>query len=398
MKPIDPNKRAATRIACARHLTPWARHELESLGFEIQAEDALGVQVGASLIECLALALQLRTASHVLWQLARFRCPTVKALKRDLAAIAWEEIIPLDGYFTVRSSVTHPSIDNDLYANRLAKDIIADRFTERFGQRPDSGPERRGVVIHFHWHEERVTVYLNINGRPLSDRGYRKLPHAAPMRETLAAAVLMASGYDGTTALINPMCGSGTLAIEAALIATGRAPGLLRGDYAVLHTALDLESVWREARADAKRNAAPRANPLPPIIASDHDPHALDAAQRNAAVAGVDHLIQFVQCDFTRTPMPRSADGGTGHIILNPEYGERMGENEALERTYALIGDFFKQHCAGWQGHVFTGSRELAKRIGLRPARRTPFMNGPIECRLLSFDVYEGRLTGPHVS
>lgn len=391
MKPIDPTRRAATRLACARFLRPWLRAEAEAFGFEVQEEDEMGVQVGASLVECLSLALNLRTASHVLWQIARFRCPSIKALHREMAAIVWEDLIPLDGYFTIRCNVTHPSIDNDLYANRLVKDVIADRFMEKFGRRPDSGPDRTGVVIHVYWHDDRVRVYLNVNGRPLSDRGYRKLPGAAPMRETLAAAVLMAAGYDGTTPLINPMCGSGTLAIEAALIATRRAPGLLRTDYAVLNTALDLEDAWRTARADAKRDGATRADPIPPIVATDHDAHAVEAARRNAAVAGVEHLIDFARCDFTRTPLPQGAGGTKGHIVLNPEYGERMGDADELERTYALIGDFFKQYCAGWQGHVFTGSRELSKRIGLRASSRTPFMNGSIECRLLSFAMYPGR-------
>jgi 23S rRNA G2445 N2-methylase RlmL len=395
MKRIDPAKRAATRIACATLLVPWLRRELEALGYEIQQEDHLGVQVGASLIECMSLALQLRTASHVLWQIARFRCPTLKSFRRELASVPWEELIPVDGYFTIRCSVTHPSIDNDLYANRLVKDLIADRFVERFGKRPDSGPERSGVVIHVHWHDERVIVYLNVNGRPLSDRGYRRMPHLAPLRETLAAAILMAARYDGTTPLVNPMCGSGTLAIEAALIATGRAPGLLRSDYAITQTALGLDDAWREARASARKRSSAQAEHIPPIVANDHDPRAVEATLRNAAVAGVERLIQVDRCDFTQTPLPTLAASGragiAGHIVMNPEYGQRLGETEGLARTYAMIGDFFKQHATGWRGHVLTGNPTLAKRIGLRAAQRTPFMNGGLECRLLTYDIYAGR-------
>lgn len=391
---IDPTKRAATRVACAPMLVPWVQREVEALGFAVQDQDALGVQIGASLIDCLSLVLKLRTASHVLWPIARFRCPTLKSLKRELGSVPWEDLIPLDGYFTIRCSVTHPSIDNDLYANRLVKDMIADRFMEKFGRRPDSGPDRTGVVIHLYWHDDRVVVYLNVNGRPLSDRGYRKLPHLAPMRETLAAAVLMAAGYDGSTPLVNPMCGSGTLAIEAALIATGRAPGLLRSDYAARNTALDLEDAWREARAQAKQQSTRSAAEMLPIVANDHDAHAVEATRRNAAVAGVEKLIVLDRCDFTKTPLPEAGgatDGVKGHIVLNPEYGDRMGEEAELERTYAQIGDFFKQFAAGWHGHVFTGSRSLAKRIGLKASKRTPFMNGAIECRLLSYALYAGR-------
>lgn len=130
----------------------------------------------------------------------------------------------------------------------------------------------------------------------------------------------------------------------------------------------------------------PASSSPPPIIATDHDPLALHAARKNAQAAGVDHLIKFIECDFRQTPIPQTP----GHIILNPEYGERMGDATELEDTYAAIGDFFKQSCPGWTGHVFTGSPQLAKRIGLKPARKRPFMNGPIECRLLTFQLYTG--------
>ncbi|MGP1345351.1 MAG: THUMP domain-containing class I SAM-dependent RNA methyltransferase [Phycisphaerales bacterium] len=391
MKPPDPTKKSTTRIACARHITPWLRKELEALNHDIQHEDPLGLHIGASIIDALDLTLRLRTASHILYQLTSFRCPSIKALTKHIAAYPWEHLIPLDGYFTIRSSVTHPAIDNDLYANRLVKDAIADRFTTRFDQRPDSGPDRTGVILHFYWHEDRATLYLNINGPPLSDRGYRKLPHTAPMRESLAAAVLIAAGYDGTTPLINPMCGSGTLAIEAALIATNRAPGLLRPACSALFTTLNLEPAWQAARA-AARKPAPRPTgspPIPPIIATDHDPAAIDAARRNATTAGVDHLIQFQACDFANTPLPETPAGA--HIILNPEYGQRLGATPELAQTYARIAEFLKHRCPGAHAHIFTASKELAKHITLRPTRRTPFLNANLECRLLSYDIFEPR-------
>jgi len=209
------------------------------------------------------------------------------------------------------------------------------------------------------------------------------------MRETTPAAVLLGAGYDGTTPLVNPMCGAGTLAIEAALIATNRAPGLLRAGYAFQHTRLHDEHAWQEARRRAHKQT--RSDGVPPIVATDHDPRAIDAARKNAKVAGVDHLIDFRVCDFRETPVPETRDDGSpAHVILNPEYGERLGDPRELESVYAAIGDFFKQRCPGWRCHVFTGSRELAKKIGLRPARRRPFMNAQIECRLLSYDVYAG--------
>lgn len=380
----DPSRKTLTRITCAQHVPPILRTELEALDFDIQDEDPVSVHVGASLIDCLDLNLRLRSALHVMWLLKRFRCPSPKALYTHVASIPWETIIETDAYFSVTSNVNNPKINNSMYPNLVVKDAIVDRISRQTGARPDSGPDKSRIVIHLSWKADRAWVYLNTTGRWLADRGYRRIPHLAPMRETLAAAVLLSIGYDGSRPLLNPMCGSGTLAIEAALIATNRAPGLLRADYSVLHTAYDLEDQWAEARRNAHK--ATRKSDPPPIIATDHDPAAIEAAKKNARVAGVEHLISFKQCDFADTHIPDDP----GDVILNPEYGQRLGNPEALADDYARIGDFFKQRCQGWTGHVFTASRELAAKIGLKTARRTPFMNAQIECRLLSYDLYQG--------
>lgn len=393
--PLNTDKRSTTRLTCAQHCVPYLKHELEQLGFDTQDEHPTGIDTGASLADAMRLALTLRTATHTMWQLKRFRCTSPKALYTEIAAFPWEEIIPEGGYLTIRAASDTPTIDNQMYPALVCKDAICDRMLKKTGRRPDAGPDRTGVCLNLYWKADRAQIFLNLNGSPLSNRGYRRLPHNAPMRETLAASVLLAMGYDGTAPLINPMCGSGTLAIEAALIAANRAPGLLRSDYAILKTALPITDLWKQARAEAKLlSPLPRAGEGrgeglqdPPLItATDHDPQAIDAAQKNAKVAGVDHLIRFAVEPFIDTQLPDEP----GHIVLNPEYGQRLGVTEELEDTYADMGDFFKQHAAGWRCHVFTGSRELAKRIGLRPTSRKPFFNGPIECRLLSFEIYSG--------
>ena len=386
MPTLDINKKRLTRITCSQHVTPYLREEVAALGFEIQDEDYAGVHIGATLPDCMRLNLHLRTALHVMWLLKRFRCPSPKALYTHVASFAWEELIPNDSFFTVTSTVDNPKITNSMYPNLVLKDAIVDRIQKHTGARPDSGSDRSKIVIHLYWKDDRAWIYLNTNGRRLANRGYRKMPHAAPMQETLAAAVLLAAGYDGTTPLVNPMCGSGTLAIEAALIATGRAPGLLRTQYSFMHTKLHDENAWRTIRNEARKQG--RSQLPPPIVASDIDPHALVAARKNALTAGVEQLIEFVECDFAETPLPDQP----GIVILNPEYGERLGEMESLEPTYARLGDFFKQSCPGWKGYVFTGNRELSKRIGLRASRRIPFMNAKIECRLLEYELYQGSL------
>jgi len=389
MQGVDPSKRQLTRITCAPHVTPFLRREVEALGFEIQEEDHVAVHVGATLIECADLCLRVRTAHHVRWLLHRVRCPSPKALYTHVSSFPWEMLIDVDAYLTVTSNVENPKITNSMYPNLVMKDAIVDRINKQMGARPDSGPERTGVVIHLAWKDDRAWVYLNVNGIRLADRGYRRMPHKAPMQETLAAAVLMATGYDGSQPLINPMCGSGTIAIEAALMATGRAPGLLRTNYGALHTSFDLADAWESARREAKKLSAKSTSPPPPIIASDIDPRAIEAAKKNAQTAGVEHLIQFETCDCAETTVP-AQENERGHVILNPEYGERLGDESELEATYGRIGDFLKQKCAGWTGHVFTGNPNLAKRIGLRVSKRQHFMNARIDCRLLTYDLYQG--------
>lgn len=381
---IDPGKKRLTRITAAAHVTPYLKAEVEALGYAIQEEDAVAVHVGATLDECLELALRLRTAYHVMWMLKRFRCPSPKALYVHTASFPWEDLIPNDGRFCVTSNVSNPSIDNTMYPNLVVKDAIVDRIMKRTGARPDSGSDRSCNVIHLSWKGDRAWIYLNVNGIRLSDRGYRRIPHAAPMRETLAAGVLAAAGYDGSMPFVNPMCGSGTLAIEAALIAADRAPGLLRPNFGIRHSKLHDEERWQAIRRRVRGTRGTAATP--PIVASDLDPRAIDAARQNARTAGVEQLIEFATCDFAETPMPATP----GIVLLNPEYGERMGDVAALGAVYGRIGDYFKQRCPGWEGWVFTGSRELSKRVGLRPHRRIPFMNAEIECRLLGYRLYAG--------
>jgi 23S rRNA G2445 N2-methylase RlmL len=313
-----------------------------------------------------------------------FNAKTPDELYKKVSRISWEETIPEDGYFSVTSSVNNPTIKDSRFANVKCKDAIVDRIKEKCGKRPDTGPERDKIVIHLYWKDARCQIFCDTSGEPLSKRGYRKNPMKAPMQETLAASVIMATGWGGGGSFINPMCGSGTLAIEAALIGLNRAPGLLRSNFGFIHLKGFNETRWKEFRKIIR--AASKDKLKGRIIATDISPQAIEAAKKNAATAGVDHLIEFGVCHFSETPIPI----GGGVVILNPEYGERMGEIEELKETYKEIGDFFKKRCNGYTGFIFTGNLDLAKKVGLRTKRKTPFFNGPIECRLLEYDLYEG--------
>lgn len=381
---MDIDGRRTIRITCAIGLASYLEQEVNALGFRVQARRPTYVEIEGNQRDAMRLNLYLRTAFNVLEEIATFGCSDPESLYDAIHSLPWEDMIDPGEYLCVVASVKTPTISDHRFAALKVKDAIVDRIAARVGERPDAGPLRENFVVHLYWYGEDCQLFFNTSGRKLSDRNYRKLPHRAPMQETLAAGVLMATGYDGSQPLVNPMCGSGTLAIEAALLATGRPPGLLRSNFGLLHhKAFDAEA-WKVLRLEARK--VRRQEDVAPIIASDIDERAVAAARRNAETAGVHHLITFEVCDFAATPLPDAK----GIVILNPEYGERLGRASELETTYKRIGDFFKQQCSGWTGYVFTGNMKLAKLVHLKASRRIEFYNAKIDCRLLRYDLYEG--------
>jgi 23S rRNA G2445 N2-methylase RlmL len=373
---------------CGRGIVPFLKEEITALQLPILRELESGIELQCTMPDIMRLNLFLRTANRVLLELSKGRARDANELYTHIHTLPWETLIPDTGYFTVASYVDSPAIRDSRFANVKCKDAIVDRFREKFGHRPDSGNERSGAVVFLHWVNDVATVYLDTSGESLSRRGYRKIPMEAPMQEALAAAVVMAAGWKGNGHFINPMCGSGTLAIEAALQAQGRAPGLLRSQFGFLHLKDVDTSLWQRIRSETR--ALPKQKLTGRIIASDNRPEAVEAARQNARTAGVEHLIEFHVCDFADTPIPPAEGENPGVIVLNPAYGERMGDVLALEPVYRRIGDFFKQKCQGYRGYVFTGNLDLGKMTGLRTSRKILFFNGNIECRLLGFNLYAG--------
>jgi len=378
------NEKRRILITCARGAPGVLSGELQALRFPVLSMLETALETEGTLADTVRLNLTLRTAQRILYLLDAFPSGQAQDLYRRLVKLPWEAIIAADGYLSVTSSVKTGAVNDTRFANVKTKDAIVDRIRDRMGRRPDSGPGRHGAVVHLHWEDERCEVWLDTSGEPLSRRGYRKIPLEAPMQETLAAAVILATGWDGGMPLVNPMCGSGTLAIEGALIALGRAPGILRQNFGFMHI-LGFDRTAFERQRDALKKAA-RRKVAGRIVATDIRHEAVDAARQNARTAGVEHLIEFAACDFRDTPVP----GGGGVVILNPEYGERMGDAGKLGEIYKEIGNFFKNRCLGYRGYIFTGNLELAKTVGLRTKRRIPFYNGPIECRLLEYELYRG--------
>ncbi|MFD2742887.1 MULTISPECIES: THUMP domain-containing class I SAM-dependent RNA methyltransferase [Sphingobacterium] len=378
------NTPAKIIITCNRRLSPYLQEEVEELGFKVVRPFNTGVEIKASINECIKLNLNLRAASQVLYQLRSFKASDPKELYDELVKIAWEEILPFDGYFTVTSHVHNETVTTPLFANVKVKDAIVDRIKDKKGMRPNSGPGLDKAVIHLHWMEERAEIFIDTSGETLAKHAYRKIPGKAPMLEALAYSTIAASKWDGKSPFINPMCGSGTLAIEAALIAQNRRPGLLRMNYAFMHLIGYNEEVFFQERRILKEQSDKAIMPV--IVASDISAEAVEVSRQNARTAGVEHLIQFETGDFEKTTVPEEK----GVIMFNPEYGERLGTHFKLEATYKRIGDFLKQSCKGYRGYIFTGNPDLAKKIGLKASRRFEFFNGKLDCRLLQYELYEG--------
>ena len=365
-------------------MAPFLAEELKTLGLPVLSEMDTAVETEGTLAATMDLNLRLRSGHRVLYLVKEFRAGTPAELYDGIVRFSWEQWIAPDGYLCVTSAVETPTINDNRFVNVKAKDAIVDRLREKTGRRPDSGPERTGTVAHIYWKGDMVRVFMDTSGEPLSRRGYRKIPLRAPMQETLAAGVILATGWSGDGHFVNPMCGSGTLAIEAVLIALNRAPGLQRQKFGFMHLLGYDPSAWRKARL-LIRATEKKAMPFQ-VIATDIDPRAIRASQQNARTAGVDHLITFRCCPFEDTPVPE----GRGVVILNPGYGERMGDVRTLAATYGRIGDYFKSKCRDYRGYVFTGNFDLAKKVGLRTSRRIPFFNSDIECRLLEYELYAG--------
>jgi len=380
----DPQSSGALVITCSRGIAPALEAELRELGYTARPLEETALRVQGTLADALRLNLLLRSAQRVLLELWSGTAATPDALYDAVVRLPWENLLHADGYLSITSSVDMPSVRDPRFASLKVKDAVVDRLQQTCGRRPDSGPERTGAVLHLHWFEGRAGLYADTSGESLSRRGYRKHPGKAPMNEALAAACLLYTPWRGAGPLVNPMCGSGTLAIEGALIALRRAPGALRRNFGFMHLKSYREETWKEL----KRAAQTAERPQPParIIATDISPAMIDAARQNAAEAGVESFIEFGVCDYANTEVPP----GPGLLMVNPEYGERVGDAARLEAVYRGLGDFFKQKGQGYWGYIFTGNLPLARQIGLRTTRRLTLFNANLECRLLEFELYGG--------
>ncbi len=372
----------------------------------LQGQDLLvrrgGVMARASWRDAMRLNLHGRLAQRVLAQLSHTMYRNENDLYEAAGNVAWEVWFTTKQTFKIEVTAQHSPLHSLNFAALRIKDAVADRFRRRGGARPDVQTRWPDVRIHAHLTTDTATLYIDTSGEPLFKRGWREDKGDAPLKETLAAAMIAASGWDAQAAagvpLYDPCCGSGTIVIEAAQIACGIAPGSLRG-FAFEKLLPFQAHVWRQLRDEAR--AAVHA-PTAPVFGSDVAHRMVDFAQRNAERAGVAGAVQLRGGDaLQRMPPVALQPGQAGVMLLNPPYGERIapaGVARARETAQTEDGgDFFvrlashwKRHYAGWTAWMLTPDLKLPGRMRLKESRRVPMWNGPIECRLFRFDLVSG--------
>jgi putative N6-adenine-specific DNA methylase len=377
----QPDGEISCFAAVPRGAEEVCQQELRSLGIE----GASAVRGGVSFVtnrEGLYRAnLWLRSASRVLVSLAAFPCASQDELYAGVHAIAWPGLITPAMTLAVDCTLRDSALTHSGFVALKTKDAIVDRIREECGSRPNVNTSSPDVRINIHLAKNVCTVSLDSSGESLDRRGYRLERNEAPLRETLASAIIGLTGWDGSVPLADPMCGSGTIPIEAALLAARSAPGRKRSFG--FQTWLDFDSrLWERITSEAENGI--RKLPLGLITGFDLDDRALKLARRNAENAGFEGQLHFFHSSLEEF----KPEGDKGVVIINPPYGKRLGEEEELKELYCRIGDILKQRCRGWTGFVLTGNLELAKYIGLKASRRFVLFNGAIECRLLRYELY----------
>lgn len=374
---------------CPRGLEAPLAAELAPLGATYVAAADGGVAFSGPLEIALHANLESRLASRILWQVAHGRCRSDDELYRLARDVDWPAHFDARRTLRVDVAATRSPLASLEFATLRIKDAVCDRFRDAGGTRPSVDKGQPDVRVHAYLGEREATIYLDTSGEPLFKRGYRRETDAAPLRENLAAGLLALAGWAPGDVLLDPMCGGGTIVIEAALIASGRAPGLNRR-FGFQKLAWFDGPAWQRVRQRARDRVRP-VPAEPAIHGSDIDAQALATSRANAAAAEVDGWIRLDSADV----LTRAAPAAHGLIVTNPPYGVRLENTATLAAFYPRLGDALKQRFAGWTACVLTGDLALAKTIGLKPSKRTPLYNGNIDCRLFRFDLVAGRPQRP---
>ena len=362
--------------------------ELAALGAAGLKEQPAGVFFQGSLELAYRVCLWSRCAGRVLLRLGQFPAASAEALYDGIQAIDWAEHLCDEGSLAVDLNLSRSSLTHSHFAALKVKDAVVDQFRQRTGRRPSVDTRRPDLRINVHLYRDQAVVSLDLSGESLHRRGYRTAGVEAPLKENLAAAILIRAGWpelarEGAP-LLDPMCGSGTLPIEAALMAADIAPGLLRERFGFLGWKGHDEALWQRLREEARERQEKGKRRLPPIVGYDTDRRAVRAAITNLEAAGLRGGVHVERRDLAGLRPPGS---GCGLVVANPPYGERLGDAASLGGLYTDLGELLKREFTGWRAAVFTGNPELAKQMGLRARKQYAFYNGAIPCKLLRFEV-----------
>ena len=327
-----------------------------------------------------------RTAIRVLVPFANFYARDEDDMYRKVSKVDWQKYIATDQTFAINAVVSQSTFQHSLFLAQLTKDAIVDQFRQKTGTRPNVDVTQPDIRINLHMYENQVTLALDASGDSLHRRGYRMQTNVAPLNEVLAAGIVLLTGWDKKSPFIDPMCGSGTLLIEAAMLAYNIAPGSFREDYFGFTQWPDFDrELWEKVKAEAKAARLPESDLE--IVGSDLDRDYIEAARTNISHANLEDEIRVRVRDMREA----KAIGDSGIVVMNPPYGERLGTQEPdINQLYKEIGNTLKTNFSGYDAYIFTGNQEASKNVGLRTSRRIPLYNGPIECRLLKYELYRG--------
>lgn len=369
-------------VTCPRGLEAPLSQELEQLKCQdIRAVDG-GVACKGGMEQVYRINLHSRTASRVLLRLTKSGYRNEQDIYKAAKNIRWTDWFDLEQTFKVKVEGKRAQVKSLDFVGLKIKDAVCDVFRDACGARPNVGKIRPDIRIHAFIDERDIQIFIDTSGEALFKRGYRQDTGEAPMRENLAAGLLLLAGYDGTQPFQDPFCGSGTIVIEAAWIATRRAPGLMRRFGFEKLKNFDA-ALWKKLQHEAET----QIRPAPAAISgSDNDRYMIRAAVANAQAAEVDTFIRFEVKDAQDT----RPNGEGGILIANPPYGVRLAEVQALQALYPQLGAWLKQHYAGWLAGMFTGDRDMPKFMRLSPKRKIPLYNGNLDCRLFLMDMVKG--------
>jgi putative N6-adenine-specific DNA methylase len=387
--PVRPEREAlppASHFAtCPRGLESLLEAELQAAGATIVRQVPAGVLFMADAASEMRANLTSRIATRILRKVGYTRYHKEEHIYRAALDLPWPAWFDVKKTIAVKVGAQNAPLKSLNFITLKIKDAICDRFREETRERPSVDTESPDVPVYAFFTSDAVTFYLDTSGEPLFKRGFKREASAASIKENLAAGLLMLSGWVPGTPLLDPMCGAGTILLEAADMALNRAPG--RGRHFAFEHYRDFDAaLWKRIRKEAQAQEKPLAKL--PIFGADQDRWVLDKARNNLAAAGYDEVIDLQVSDALELKAPTPE----GTIVTNPPYGERIGEAEELAEWYPQLGDWLKKNFSGWEAWIISGDPLLPKLFGLKASRRIPLFNGPIETRFLQYKIVAGQM------